>query len=706
IKKFISYFKRLTAALTETNNREQPLAVIDILSQEEKEEILKLSTGEYETPLPDMTIHRFFEEQTERTPDHVAVVGVEPGTKVTYRQLNRKSNRLANELRSKGIGCDSVVALMVERSIEMIVALLGIMKAGGAYLPIDTGYPEERIDFMLRDSGAKVLVTGGKEIKDGGTKYQLSMKENSASSASSTVQAVKPGPANSLAYVIYTSGTTGKPKGVMIEHRNVVNLFVYDYRYTNIDFNRILQFHTIGFDASFHEIFGVLLNGGTSVLILEETRTDIPALLELVARERIGTLFLPMSFLKIIFSDEEYVNCLPRCIRHIQTAGEQVVVNERFKTYLREHNIWLHNHYGPSETHVVTALTVDPNEEIPDLPSIGRPILNTTIYILDKSNRLLPIGAVGELCIGGIQVGRGYLNQPEMTKEKFELSSPLYHTGDLAQWQADGNIRFLGRMDHQVKIRGFRVEPGEIENRLLNYSPVKEAVVIARKGRSGDNYLCAYFTSGDELAVSQLRDYLAKDLPDYMVPSYFERIDEVPLTPNGKVDRKALPEPELQVGGLFIAASCPVELKLTELWAGVLGIKGDQISTDTNFFHLGGHSLNATVLAARMHKEFRIKAPLAVIFKFPTISGLAKYIATNAGATTLMLESKGINSDHYASIEPVEKMDYYSLSSAQKRLYILHQMDLSGTGYNLTLVLPFGKTIETNRLESTLRELI
>ncbi|MCP4157801.1 MAG: amino acid adenylation domain-containing protein, partial [bacterium] len=447
------------------------------------------------------------------------------------------------------------------------IALLGILKTGCAYLPIDPDYPQERISYMLKDSNAGLVLV---ENKSESRISKSEINPNDQNQADSPIvlnlenltseyiesefvsdfeirASDLPSRASNLAYVIYTSGSTGKPKGVLLEHRNLVNLLNYQFKNTNIDFDRVLQFTTIGFDVAAQEIFSTLLSGGRLTLVTKETINDIPALFDLVRKDRIKTLFFPASFLMFTMTGE-FVGMIPPVVRHIVTAGEQVVVTDKFREYLQREKVHLHNHYGPSETHVVTTLTLEPGEEIPVLPGIGKPIANTAIYIMDKGRNLLPQNIPGELYIGGAAVGRGYLNNPELTSEKFvetswqlaigswqkekkeehgrhgiirktrkvsenkrakelepghhSLSFPnnqypitnntLYHTGDLARWLPDGNIEFLGRIDHQVKIRGFRIELGEIENRLLAHPEIKEAVVIARESKENDNTLCAY----------------------------------------------------------------------------------------------------------------------------------------------------------------------------------------------------------------------
>ncbi|UCH96976.1 MAG: amino acid adenylation domain-containing protein, partial [Candidatus Aminicenantes bacterium] len=665
-------------------NQELEAGELTLLSEEEKNRLL-YEFNDTEADYPDnMTIHRLFEEQVERTPNYIAVIGQSvrmkhwqsltdadvsstPFIQLSYRELNEMSNRLTYQLREKGVGPDNAVGLMVERSVEMIIGMLAIMKAGGAYLPIDSEYPGERKRYMLEDGKVRWLLVSD-DIEDIGDEIisQLEVidlrQEEIYRRRSGNLEYI--GSGSSLLYVIYTSGSTGKPKGVMLEHRNLVNLIHYQYKYTDIDFNRVLQFTTISFDVSAQEIFSAFLSGGQLYLLNKETRTDIPELFRLIERNGIKTVFLPVSFLKAIFREDEYINLIPQCIGHITTAGEQVVISNNFREYLKEKKVHLHNHYGPSETHVVTTLTIDPGGDIPELPSIGKPVMNTGIYIVDKWENLSPGGAAGEILIGGVQVGRGYLNNPELTAEKF-ISAPassrkpqpggtkkrtgkketpyspthqlthstIYRTGDLGRWLSDGNIEFLGRIDHQVKIRGFRVEPGEIESRLLNYPGIKEVVVLLQEEERGDKYLCAYVVADGENVISELRECLSKELPDYMIPSYFMQLEKIPLTPNGKVNRKELPKPELKAGEGYTAPRDEIERKLVEIWSKVLGreeLHASQLQTsigiDDNFFQLGGHSLTATTLAARIHQELDVEISLREIFTTPTIKGIAELV--------------------------------------------------------------------------------
>jgi fengycin family lipopeptide synthetase D len=528
IERIIGYYKNIVKVLSRDSGL--TISEIEIMDKEELEAVLGLSRGMEDNYEGIETLHRLFACQVEKTPDHIAVTGqsvgavylpslvnanaaASPVIQLSYRELNESSNRLAYRLRKKGVGPDSVVGLMVERSLEMITGMLAIMKTGGAYLPIDPEYPGERKRYMLEDGEVRWLLVSD-DIEDIGDEMINRLEvidlrqEEIYARGNNNLEYM--GSGSDLLYVIYTSGSTGKPRGVMLEQRNLFNLIHYQYKYTNIDFNRILQFTTISFDVSAQEIFSVFLWGGQLFLVNKETRADIPELFRLIERNGIKTVFLPISFLKMIFNEEEYINLIPRCIRHITTAGEQVVINNNFRKYLRERKVYLHNHYGPSETHVVTTLTLDPGGDIAELPSIGKPVMNTGIYIVDKWGNLSSAGAAGEILIGGVQVGRGYLNNPELTGQKFQIpnskfqtkrsssgvilnalgekelyelheknnqkflrggpggavfskSAPpgrrrhptawgpykrIYKTGDLARWMMDGNIEFLGRISY------------------------------------------------------------------------------------------------------------------------------------------------------------------------------------------------------------------------------------------------------------------
>jgi amino acid adenylation domain-containing protein len=405
IRRLIRYFRRITESVIAAPGIR--LADIEIMTEEEKRPLLEMSRGVREEVDETVTIHGWFAKKAEEVPDKTAVVLED--SYLTYHQLNRGANRLARTLRAGGVTSDSVVGLMVKRSLEMVTAVLAVMKAGGAYLPLDEEFPAERTRYMLRDSSVSLLLTNrDRQEVSPFVPGDTAVIDITGKGVYGTVAADPICAANgsNLAYALYTSGSTGKPKGLLLEHRNLVNLMNHHFWHTGIDCSRVLQFSTLSFDVSFHEMFSTLLAGGTLYLIARETRTHIPELFAMIERNHIKTLFLPISFLKMVFSEEVYAAAFPGCVSHIQSAGEQVVVTERFRSFLKKNNVCLHNHYGPAETHVVTTFTVDPAKDIPDLPPIGKPIRNTDIYILDKAKHLLPIGVPGELYIAGIQVGR------------------------------------------------------------------------------------------------------------------------------------------------------------------------------------------------------------------------------------------------------------------------------------------------------------
>ncbi len=527
--------------------------------------------------------------------------------------------------------------------------------------------------------------------------------------------------ATDLLYLISTSGSTGKPKLVKMAHCNLVNLLFFQHSQTNINFERVLQFASIAFDVSFQEIFTTLTAGGTIHFLTPEVRSNIPLLLEFIAYHRIETLFFPPAFLKFIFDQPEYVQQFPTCVRHIVTAGEQLLVTPSMRRYFQEHQVYLHNHYGPAETHVVTTFTMGPGNSYPDLPPIGKPIANTTIFILDNYLNPQPCRLAGELYIAGAAVGLGYHNQAELTSEKFlnierfgKSRNPftkglgdavpflatggnrVYRTGDLACWLPDGNIQFLGRKDQQVQVRGFRIELEEIRGRLLQLDSVKDAVIVDRRTASGDVYLCAYIvpvTMAVEFEVSGVRESLALDLPDYMVPSFFIPMEKLPLNSSGKIDRKALPEPRISASG--VAGEPPMDetqKRVARIWAEVLE---GSVGIDDNFFEMGGHSLKGTVLISRLHREFNVKLMLVDVFKYPTIRLLSRFLDTAVQAV-----------DSFQAISPAPQMEYYPLSSAQKRLYILQQMDKQITTYNMPMAVTVSGVLDKPRLLAVFQQLI
>jgi amino acid adenylation domain-containing protein len=665
------------------------LAQIEIIPAGEKERILNVfnaTSGDYPRQ---KTLHRLVEEQAGRTPDSIAVKGRSiqgNGTRelhLTYSRLNRAADRLALRLREKGLQPAALAAMIMPRSVEMVQAMLGILKTGAAYLPVDPDYPGLRIRFILEDSAVQHVV-GSEEIQDTAEERDYGSPLHDSA-----------GPGDPV-YVIYTSGSTGRPKGVVVRHNGLVNLVsAHRDEFGQGPGDRMTQAASPGFDAMALEVWPCLANGAALYIAGDEARLDAAKMMDWLIKDQIT-----ITFQATVMAEQLMRRQWPGSgvsLKILTTGGDRLTVRPDGHLPFRVYNL-----YGPTEDTIVstwTAGSVGSGEAGTDYPSIGGPIANHRVYVMDPGLNLLPAGIPGELCIAGHGLAAGYLNRPELTAEKFLISPggqrhKLYKTGDLSRWSADGTIEFLGRIDQQVKIRGYRIEPGEIENRLTLHDNVREAVVLAREDAAGDKYLCAYIVpQTGELTDSRLRDYLSKDLPVYMIPRYFTMLDALPLTPNGKLDRKALPGPEINKSADYRAPEDEVEETLVEIWAETLGKEKDTISTTDNFFQLGGQSLKATIAGSRIHKELSIKLPLGELFRLQTIRELAAYI-------------KHEDTDKYAAVKPVEEKEYYALSSSQKRLYFLQQMDPGSTGYNIPLVLSLGPGVEKERLETVLKNLI
>ena len=705
---------------------------VEILSSREKEQLIHDFNDTSADYPEDKTIHELFAEQVKKTPDYTALVGIHETHEkpkknhnmsyhnmsymsylsyISYKELNEKSNQLEQILQEKGVNSGDIVALSVNRSISMIIGIMGILKVGGAYLPIDPDFPEERKQYMLVDSGAGILLTIGDTESRGDPLWSpcpknLTISLDGHGDPPSTCQV---SPAN-LAYIIYTSGSTGKPKGVAIEHKNVMNFITAMKAEINfLPGKTILALTTISFDIFLLETLLPLTCGLKIVIASENHQKDPRLLTELIMDNKIDVLQVTPSRLKLIMQGSGNLECLSR-LSELIIGGEELPgdLYEKLEEKNTGQSMKIYNGYGPTETTVYSSLKyLNPDREI----TIGKPIKNTYIYIVDKDDNLLPVGAAGELCIGGAGVGRGYLNNPELTAEKFlfkkyrsyrsnrtYISEKIYRTGDLAKWQHNGDIQFLGRIDNQVKIRGFRIEIGEIESRLLEHKEVKEAVVIAGE-KNGDKYLCAYIVPYNTGALkktssisAELREFLSEKLPDYMIPSYFMELAEIPLTFNGKVDRKALPEPEAREENAFTPPRDRIEKKLSGIWAEVLEIQGD-IGIDANFFHLGGHSLKATLMLAKIHEIFNVLIPMPDLFKKPTIRELSEYIIK-------------AEEEAYIPLVPAEEKEYYPLSFHQKRLWVIQQLEEKNVSYNMPMRLEINHVLDEKAVRESLKKLI
>jgi amino acid adenylation domain-containing protein len=618
---------------------EQQIADLPMLTVTER---IQLTSGwnqtrkDYSQP---ECLHELFVAQVQRTPDSLAVAFEDQ--QITYQELNRRANRLAHDLRSQGVAAGALVAVLMERSAEMVIGLLGILKSGGAYLPIDAEYPQARIDFMLRDaqpvavltqevvleklSGiSSVLISLDNERRECGEEFEINI-ESGATGAD-------------LAYVIYTSGSTGKPKAAMNTHAGICNRLLWmqdEYRLTHGD--RALQKTPFSFDVSVWEFFWPLMTGAQLVLASPGRHQDSSYMVNLIKQQRVTTMHFVPSMLQIFIEEPDVSSC--DSLRRVICSGEALPLDlqERFFSRIDSE---LHNLYGPTEAAVdVTYWACEPGEKRRSVP-IGRPIANTECYVLDSRMGLTPVGAVGELHLGGLGLARGYLGRPELTAEKFipnafsdKPGARLYRTGDLARHLDGGEIEYLGRVDNQIKLRGFRIELGEIETRLAEHSQIREAVVIARDLGAGDKRLVAHLVANQEPrpVVSELRVFLKDKLPDFMVPSSFIFHDALPLTPNGKIDRGGLSkmefvEPKRETPRL--APRNEIERAIAAIWKEVL--KVENVDIDDNFFDLGGHSLLIMQIHRRLREQFKRDLSLVDLFRHPTISSLARHLGENA----------------------------------------------------------------------------
>lgn len=638
-------------------------------------------------PCADALIHTLFEQQVERAPDVAAVT--HDGQSLTYAELNGRANQLARYLREKGVGADQLVGICVERSIEMVVALLAILKAGAAYVPLDPSYPSERLAHMLRDAAPRMVLTQKRltavlpEPRPELIELDEAAKECSAYSNGNLCSGEMGPGAPYRVYVIYTSGSTGQPKGTEMAHRSMVNLIEWHREsFANNERKRVLQFAALSFDVSFQETFTTLCSGGSLVLLDEWVRRDVRALAELLSRHGINRLFVPPLMLQRLAEFALSTGIFPAHLEEVITAGEQLrITAEIIGLFKRLDGCRLHNHYGPTESHVVTSLTLTGDSEAwPRLPTIGQPIANTQLYVLDQCRQPVPMGVSGEIYIGGANVACGYLNKPRLTAERF-ISDPfssnpgarLYKSGDLGRWRSDGMLEYLGRNDDQVKIRGFRVELTEIEAQLARHPRVKDTAVVARADEAGKKSLIAYVTARAETRPDAhcLRTFLKAALPEHMVPSAFVVLDHLPLTPSGKLDRRALPTPDhaAYVSRPYTAPHGDTEILLAGVWRELLPV--EQVGREDHFFELGGDSIAAMHLVARLRSHLSIEMPMSALFEHPTIARLSPQVERLREATI----SSDIAADEGDVADLLERVT--SMSDGQVQA-LLRKMTIGG----------------------------
>jgi len=628
-------------------NPEQSIATIPLIKADESHQIL-YEWNETKADFPsDKCMHQWFESLAEQNPDAIALTFA--GQKLTYGEFNRRANQMARYLQNIGVGKEDLVGICMERSIEMMIGIMGTLKAGGAFIPLDPAYPTDRLDYMIADSSLSVLLT--QQVLD----QRLNPQQAKIVCVDSEWEKIS-GEANdnlnldinpsNLAYVIYTSGSTGKPKGTMLQHRGWCNLGkAQQLAFGQGKDSRVLQFSALSFDASVWEMVMALLSGAALCLTDREMLTTGQGLLQVLEQNEITMVTLPPSVLAVVPEAE-----LPN-LKTIITAGEACSADlvSRWGNGRR-----FFNAYGPTEITVCASMFLVP-DGYKQNPPIGRPIANFQLYVLDANLQPVAKGVPGELCIGGAGLARGYLNRPHLTADKFipdpfsrDSGARLYRSGDLVRYLPDGNIEFLGRIDHQVKVRGFRIELGEIEAVLKDHSNILDAAAIVREDKPGDKRIVAYLIAdaGKELTVGELRSYLRERLPEYMVPSAFMTLDEFPLSPSGKVDRKRLPAPDLsrpELGSEFVAPRNETEEKLASICAELLNL--EKVGVYDNFFELGGHSLLATQFIAHIRDDFQVELPLRILFESPTIADLAMKIA----------ESPKLSDEEQISIEASER---------------------------------------------------
>ncbi|WP_169218415.1 non-ribosomal peptide synthetase [Brasilonema sp. UFV-L1] len=712
IERMAGHFQTLLCGIVA--NPIESISQLPLLTEPEQQQLLvewNDTTVEYPT---DKCIHQLFEEQAQRTPDAVAVVYVDAlcaasrrvNQQLTYYELNCRANQLAHQLRSLGVGPEVLVGLCVERSLLMVVGLLGILKAGGAYVPLDPEYPTQRLSFMLEDATVGILLTQ-QHLVERLPQHQAQafcldevceqIAQNYHHNPISGVRAFN------LANVIYTSGSTGRPKGVMVTHTGLCNLAQAQIQTFGVqNSSRILQFASLSFDASISEIVMALASGARLYLGTKDSLLPGMPLIQRLRDDCITHITLPPSALCVLPVEE-----LP-ALQTMIVAGEACSA-EVIRLWSAGRNFF--NAYGPTEASVCA--TVAKCTDGDNKAFIGRPIANTQIYILDSHLQPVPIGVPGELHIAGAGLARGYLNRPELTTEKF-IPNPfenskfkiqnskwnrLYKTGDLARYLPDGNIEYLGRIDNQVKIRGFRIELGEIEAVLSQHPSVHSVVVTARVDTPGDQRLVAYIVPQLPTAptISELRQFLKVKLPEYMVPSAIVILEALPVTPNGKVDRRALPAPELhrELLDKYVAPRTPIEEMLTHIWAGVLRVK--QVGIHDNFFELGGHSLLATQLISRIRTCLKVELPLRSVFAAVTVAQLAREIQQ---WQQQQLELT------VPPLLPTPRNADLPLSFAQQRLWFLDQLKPNSAFYNIPGAVRLQGQLQVTALEQSLREII
>ncbi len=717
IQRMLGHYEQLLKSVVE--NAAQRAWNLPLLTKVEREQLERWNQTARDYPR-DKTLAELFEAHAASTPNHVAVE--HEGEKLEYGDLNQQANRLAHYLQALGVKPDTLVAVCVDRSLEMIVGLLAVMKAGGAYVAFDAAYPQDRLQFMLGDSRPAVLLTQShlrglfKEIREDLKIIDLSGAQTWSNQPDSNPRhAAVASTAKDLVYVIYTSGSTGQPKGVAMPAGAAMNMIAWQMNESAwAGPQRTLQFAALGFDVSFQEIFSTLCAGGTLLLIAEEKRRNATDLVRYVIEKRVQRLFLPFVGLQMFAEGVAEIEGPFDCaLQEINVAGEQLRITGKIRAlFKRLKHCRLSNHYGPTETHAATSCNLGAESDSwPLLPPIGQPLPNAQIYILDKCEQFVPVGVPGEIYIGGAGVAQGYWNRPDLEQQRF-LKDPfakkeaegarMYRSGDLGRWRPDGMIEYIGRNDSQVKIRGYRVELGEIEAMLQQQSGVRGCAVVTKTGANGNRRLVAYVVG--ERDVDELRRDLKNKLPAYMVPSAIVALPELPLSGNGKVDRETLEKREDLGSGAehYEVPATAVEEELAEIWAEALEIT--RIGRHDNFFDLGGHSLLATLVTTRMGNTFGIHVPVRALFESPTIAELAEVI--EGGPKSSGRKPGAGNAMARRQVFSGPRPSLFPLSYQQEQLWVLDRFNPGNAFYNIPMTWRLKGDLDVARLERSLHEVV
>jgi amino acid adenylation domain-containing protein len=670
------YFVKLLDGIVK--NPEASISSYEVMSAERKRRCLEDSRGKDCAYSETKGCHHLFESQVRKSPAAVALASGKASEQMTYAELNAYANRIARYLTARGVQVGDKVALCLPRSIHQIAALLGIVKAGAAYVPLDQEYPPERLRFILSDVSAPLLITSVEtrvNLDEFVETIVLEREAGEIDEQSSDNLDIAYDPETPL-YVIHTSGSTGQPKGVVMPHRSIVNLIEWQARNSGSEPGGVtLQYAPLNFDVGSQEIFSTLTSGGCLQLIDEGIRRESPRLLDFLKKQDVSRLFLPPVALEQLANAAKSKDVKLEKLREVIVAGDKLQVTDNVRSFFEKlPEARLINQYGPTESHVVSAHTLEgPAAEWSIHPSIGKPIDNVQLYILDENMEPQPPKVAGELYIGGVAVALGYLNLPEESSKRF-IKNPfengaglLYRTGDVCRYDNDGALTFLGRADQQIKLRGFRIEPGELEIVLKRHESIKDAVVVKRQSKQGDDQLAAYLVVKDNAVLdkAELRSYLADKLPVYMIPTHFIRLDSFPLTGSGKIDRRKLPEP-VEKGSTpdgeltYVAPRTPVERFVADCWCNLLQL--EKVSIHDNFFDLGGHSLTATQFVSRIRDEFGLELPLYRVFERPTIELLALEIIQKQAAQEEQSELEALLSE----LESLSEEDLEELLSESK----------------------------------------